>query len=126
MAVRSVSEFIEHIAETLGDFGSVQIKRMFGGHGVFRDGLMFALVADDELFLKADAQTVADFEALGLDPFTYQRAGKRAQLSYYRAPESFLEDRELAHEWAKKAFDAALRARKSAKKSRSPKGARSS
>ncbi len=105
-----MSEFADHVAEILHEFGGVQIRRMFGGQGLFRDGLMFALIADDVLYLKADARTVARFEAQGLEPFAYTRGGKRAQLSYYRAPDAFFEDAVLAREWAAQAFEVALRA----------------
>ena len=83
---------------------------MFGGHGIFRDGLMFAIVADETLYLKVDAGNLNDFTARGLEPFTYRRQNKPTALSYYRAPAECLEDAEAMIRWADKAFAAALRA----------------
>ena len=70
-----MSEFVDHLADLFEAFGPVTVRRMFGGHGVFRDGLMFALVVDDALYLKADEQNRAMFESCGLPRFDYARKG---------------------------------------------------
>ena len=104
-----MSEFVDHLADLFEAFGPVTVRRMFGGHGVFRDGLMFALVVDDALYLKADEQSRTTFESCGLPRFEYARKGKRVSLSYYLAPGDALEDPPTLAEWARPAFDAALR-----------------
>ena len=110
------AEFLDFIKEQLQGFGPVSVRRMFGGAGIFRDGMMFALVADETLYLKADAVSQGEFEALDLPPFTYgAKGGKRTVMAYWRAPEACLEDRDEMTEWARRAFGAALRARKPAK-----------
>ena len=106
-----MSGFIEHLHEVFSEFGPVTAKRMFGGHGIFHDGRMFALVADDVLYLKADKQSCDDFTALDLGPFEYNKAGKTMNMSYYQAPESIYDDQEEAATWAHKAFAAALRSK---------------
>jgi DNA transformation protein len=105
-----MNEFIDHLKDVFRLFGPFAAKRMFSGHGLFRDGLMFGLVVRDTLYLKADAQSAPEFQALGLPPFEYQRQGKVARLAYYAAPEAVTEDAVDAAKWAKMAFDAALRA----------------
>ena len=104
-----MSEFVDHLTDLFEAFGPVTVRRMFGGHGVFRDGLMFALVVDDALYLKADEQSRTTFESCGLPRFEYARKGKRVSLSYYLAPGDALEDPLTLAEWARPAFDAALR-----------------
>lgn len=104
-----MSDFAEHLHEAFERFGHITLKRMFGGHGVFHDGRMFGLVLGDQLYLKADAQTVAAFEAKQLAPFEYLRQGKPTRLSYYQAPPEVFEDREEAAAWARLAWEAALR-----------------
>lgn len=104
-----MSHFTDSLHEVFAALGPVQIRRMFGGHGVFYDGLMCALVMDDTLYLKADAVTAPHFEALDLAPFTYQRQGKSLPMSYRLAPETVFEDREAAALWTRRAFEAALR-----------------
>lgn len=110
-----MSEFVDHLAELFEAFSPVTLRRMFGGHGVFRDELMFGLVVDDALYLKADGKNRAMFESAGLPRFEYTRRGRRIALSYYLAPEEALEDPATLAEWARPAFDAALRARRAGK-----------
>ena len=109
------AEYLDFIKEQLSGFGPVTVRRMFGGAGIFRDGLMFALIADETLYLKADDASQREFEALSLPPFTYGKGGKRTVMSYWRAPEACLDDRDEMTGWARKAFAAALRAQKPAK-----------
>jgi DNA transformation protein len=102
-------EFIDYVMELLGPFGTVRTRRMFGGHGVYLDGLMFALVLEDTLHLKADAMNCVEFEQAGCEIFSYLRKGKRATLNFYRAPEDAMESPELMLPWARSAYAAALR-----------------
>ena len=104
-------EFCAHLADLLGGFGAVTIRRMFGGAGVFRDGLMFALVAYDTLYLKVDAQTRPDFERAGMGPFTYEGHSEPVMMAYFQAPPEAMEDGELLADWARRAYDVALRAK---------------
>ena len=90
--------------------GPVSAKAMFGGFGIFLDGLMFALIADSVLYLKIDKETENDFTARGLEPFTYSKKGKEFKMSYYQAPDEVLEDHDEMYLWASKAYSAALRA----------------
>jgi DNA transformation protein len=107
------AEFRAFLEDQMAEFGKVSIKKMFGGAGVYRDGLMFALVADDVLYLKADGESRGDFDAAGLPPFTYEAGdGKRTIMSYFRAPEACLDDPGEMAEWCRKGFAAALRANK--------------
>ncbi|MGE4248570.1 MAG: TfoX/Sxy family protein [Parvibaculaceae bacterium] len=110
------AEYLDFIKEQLSSFGPVTARRMFGGAGVFRDGLMFALIADETLYFKADDASQGEFEARSLPPFTYgTKEGRRTIMSYWRAPEACLDDRDEMTEWARKAYAAALRAQKPAK-----------
>lgn len=107
-----MSHFVEGLHDVFARFGAVTTRRMFGGHGVFHEGLIFALVADDVLYLKADDASADAFHRLGLGPFLYDKAGKTMAMSYYLAPEGILDDPEEARAWAVLAFEAALRAKK--------------
>jgi DNA transformation protein len=104
------SKFVEYLAEVFESFGAIRARRMFGGYGIYHDGLMFGLVADDVLYLKADAESVAAFTGRGLPCFEYTKQGKRMQISYYAAPEVIFEDPDEARLWAVRGFEAALRA----------------
>lgn len=103
-------EFIEYVMELFGPFGTVAARRMFGGHGVYLDGLMFAIVSQDALYLKADAMNRIEFEQAGCEIFGYARKGKRATINFFRAPADAMESPELMLPWARSAYAAALRA----------------
>lgn len=106
-----MSDYTEYLQDVFELFGPITARRMFGGHGIYHDGVMFALVADETLYLKTDAQTVGDFEREGLGPFEYDKGGRVVRMSYYQAPEALFEDRELAADWARRSLEAAWRAR---------------
>jgi DNA transformation protein len=103
-------EYVAHIVDLLQFIGPVESKSMFGGFGVFLEGLMFGLVADNELYLKVDNQNRQDYEDLGLQAFSFEKNGKEFKMSYYQAPEEAMEDAELLSTWASNAYGAAMRA----------------
>lgn len=105
------TEFITYLHEVFAAFGSIQTRRMFGGFGIYHQRLMFALVINDTLYLKADHLSSPAFQQHGLTPFEYDRQGKTIKMSYYQAPEEVFEDAELAAVWAKRAFEAAVRSK---------------
>ncbi|MCC7046347.1 MAG: TfoX/Sxy family protein [Alphaproteobacteria bacterium] len=109
-------EFCAHVTDLLSGFGPVAIRRMFGGAGVYREGVMFALVAYDTLYLKVDDTTRADYESAGMGPFTYQGKSEPVSLGYFQAPPETMEDADMLCDWARKAYGAALRARAAKKK----------
>lgn len=108
------NEFSAYACEVLSGLGPVTTRRMFGGAGVYHDGLMFGLIADDVLYLKADASTSPEYEAEGKGPFIYEGKGKPISMSYWEVPERLFDDPEEMTPWAVKAYKVALKA--SAKK----------
>jgi DNA transformation protein len=107
-----MSDFIPFVQELLEGWSPVSARRMFGGHGLYHEGLMFAIVMDNRLYLKADEFNRPQFEALGLAPFTYVMKGREVALSYWAAPDSIFDDPNEATQWAQSAWDAALRGHK--------------
>ena len=71
-----------YVVELMQSLGQVYAKRMFGGHGVFLDGLMFALIADGILYFKSDEETHEDYKQRELDAFRYMKKGKEFTLSH--------------------------------------------
>jgi DNA transformation protein len=114
-------EYVAHIVDLLQFIGPVESKSMFGGFGVFLEGLMFGLVANNELYLKVDDQNRQDYEDLDLQAFSYAQKGKEFKMSYYQAPEEAMEDAELLSTWASNAYGAAMRtaAKKGGKRKKS-------
>lgn len=103
-------EYLEYVLDQLRDIDGLSARAMFGGSGLYCDGRMFALIADDVLYLKADAKNQSVFSAEGAAPFVYQGKSKPVTMSYFSVPEERLEDPDLLQEWARLAIDAAMRA----------------
>ncbi len=49
--MKRANEFVEHLNEVFRLFGAIHSKQMFGGYGIYHQGLMFGLVANDTLYL---------------------------------------------------------------------------
>ena len=101
--------FCPYLLDLLEPLGGVAARRMFSGRGLFRGGVMFAIVVGDSLYLKADDQNRPSFVALGLEPFTYRRGERMVALGYFAAPAEALESSDALRPWAEEAFAAALR-----------------
>jgi len=96
--------FKDFIKDQLAAFGPVSIRNMFGGAGVYADGVMFAILADDTLYLKADDISARAFKAEGMTPFTYTPEGKApVAMSYWEVPPRLLEEPEELAIWAHQA-----------------------
>jgi DNA transformation protein and related proteins len=107
----SSPEFIDHIRELLSLQGRILARRMFGGHGIYCDGLFIGIVDDEVLYLKTDDASCAEFERAGSAVFTYQRAGKTARLGFHTVPDEAMDSPALISPWVRLAIQAALRAR---------------
>jgi DNA transformation protein len=110
--VKRVNEFVEHLNEVFRLFGAIHSKQMFGGYGIYHQGLMFGLVANDTLYLKTDAVSAPQFSEAGCVPFEYTKNGTTMRMSYASAPIEIFDDPEMARDWASLAYAAALRSRK--------------
>lgn len=108
-----MSDFAEHLTDLFAPLGPVVVKRMFGGTGVWLDGMMFALAFGDTVYVKTDAENRPLFEAAGAEPFIYtQRKRERtAALPYYSLPAGAEDDPVEASRWGRLGVEAALRAR---------------
>jgi len=109
--------FVAHALDLLALAGPVQARAMFGGYGLYLRGAMFALLDDDELFLKADGESRAAFVEAGCRQWTYPGPKGATAMGYWRPPDEAHEDPEAMLPWARLAVGAAERAqaRKAAK-----------
>ena len=108
--VSSPNEFLDYVLETMSHSAAVTSRKMFGGYGLYREGLMFALIAGEALYFKTDAASVAQFEKAGSLPFVYRSATRSVQMSYWSAPAESLESPAEMRDWCQLAYAAALRA----------------
>lgn len=106
----------EFLRDLFGRLGSLSVRRMFGGQGVYADGAIFAVVINDRLWIKADAETVPRFEAEGSRPFRYQQGDRTVAMAYWSLPEAALDDPDLALEYGRLGLAASLRTKRPAKR----------
>lgn len=109
--------FLAHVLDMLDEaVGGVTARAMFGGHGLYRDGIMFALIAYERLYFKADDANRDRFADAGSEPFTYEAAGRKpVTMSYWEAPEGSLDAPDDLREWALLGIEASKRAAKGKK-----------
>ncbi len=90
------NEFVEWVTgDLLAQMSGVTARAMFGGYGVYKDGVIFGIIVDDELYLKVDASNQAEYEKLGSAPFVYTaKGGKKLMMSYWKVPAEMLESPE--------------------------------
>ena len=101
------AEFRDFVLDLLAPL-CPRARRMFGGVGIMRDGVMFALLAGDAMYLRVDERTRVKFEAESCIPFSYQRAGREVSIgSYYAVPERLYDEPEALVEWGREAIGAA-------------------
>jgi DNA transformation protein and related proteins len=111
------AEFRDHVIEMLDGAGNVTARRMFGGAGIYLDGTIIGLIADDVLYFKVDEENRGDYEANGMGPFVPFDDG-RMTMPYWQVPAEVLDDGEQLIEWARKSWEAGRRsaAKKETKK----------
>lgn len=108
-----MSGLVAHLQDLLASTpfaDRTRFRAMFGGHGLYLDNRMCAIVFNDGLYLKTDANSRQDFLARGLGPFVYLKRGEPMPLSYYQAPAEALEDSAELSDWLDRAAGAAARA----------------
>jgi DNA transformation protein len=102
--------FAEFLREQFAPLGHLTMRRMFGKTGVFCDGVMFGMVADNTLFFRVDDDNRAAFaEAATFPPLNYEKKGSSIDLSFWRAPERLFEEPDELLSWARAALAAAHR-----------------
>jgi DNA transformation protein len=118
------NDYRDFVLEQLAAAGRVQPRAMFGGVGLYLDGLFFALIDDDTLYFKADEASRRRYEAAGSRPFCPDASRPEQAMGYWQVPADVLEDPEALVEWAREAQGVALSKRSKRVTRRRPAAAR--
>ena len=101
------------MSDVFKNTSGVTSRAMFGGWGIYQNGVMFALIADGELYFKVGETNKSDFEKEGSHPFVYSQGNhKSTTMSYWVLPERVMEDEEELAIWVKKSVSIARKAKK--------------
>jgi DNA transformation protein len=106
-------EFMDYVTDQLAGWADVSVRKMFGGAGLYCEGVMFGLIADDVAYLKVDDSNRDDFVKAGASAFNpYPEKGKTAVMSYYEVPADVLEKPDELAKWAQRSLIIAKKKRK--------------
>lgn len=104
------------MVDVLGGIHGVTSRAMFSGFGLYKDGVIFGIIAENELYFKVDDSNRADYESRGMNPFTYQMpGGKIYSMSYYQVPEEIREQKHEIVSWVQKAVAVSLKGKRKKK-----------
>ena len=104
--------YAEYIVDQLLHMGNITVKQMFGGFGIYKDGIIFGIIISSELYFKTNKESEKEFACLNSEPFSYNRGDKIIKMSYWKVPEEIIESRERLAEFAIKAHAVSSASRK--------------
>lgn len=106
-------DYLHHVLDLLSGLEKVTYRGMFGGYGIYLNGIIFAIIADDELYFKVDNISIDMYKKYNSEPFSYTtKNGKKAVMSYWKVPCSVLEDDTKLLEYSKAAYNASVNSKK--------------
>ena len=111
-------DYLRWVLEHLSGAEGVSSRRMFGGFGLYRNGVFFGIISGDTLFFKASETSRADYETRGMARFRPYRNKPLLSMSYYEVPADVLEDADECVRWAMQAVAAGAVKKKSSKRRR--------
>lgn len=119
------TDYLAYVIDQFAPFAKVISRRMFGGVGLYADGLFFGLIDDDTLYLKVDDSNRDDYVSRGCVPFRPLANDPDAySMSYFQLPEDVLEDPDTLRFWARKALAVAAASAAAKARRKSPGKAR--
>lgn len=101
------------LSDVFNGIDGISSKSMFGGYGFYKDGIIFAIIADEKLHFKVGSSNQKDYEDYGSAPFVYpMKNGKTTTLSFWELPADIMEDKEILPSWIEKSVQASLLSKK--------------
>lgn len=112
--MKTKSSFLDYVLQdAMQEIEGITAKAMFGGYGLYKEGVVFGIIADEQLYFKVDDTNRVEYEKRGSRPFSYEgKNRKRITMSYWEVPAEILEDRSILVEWV----DASVAASKNTKR----------
>jgi len=108
MKVRSYAR-IHQSKECLSSLGEIRYRSLFGGYSLTVGNVVFAMVSEGELYLRACEQTEVYFVKKAPEPLLYNKRGRTIELNYYRVDEGLWSDQQKLLELSTDALHSAQR-----------------
>lgn len=108
------SSYVEYLVnDVFANIDGFSAKKMFGGYGLYKEGIMFGLIAGTDVYFKVDELNKPTYVQQGSKPFIYAKGNhKSVTMSYWLVPSDIIENTDTLHEWIKEAVQAAFRSKK--------------
>lgn len=97
------NDFLDYVIDQLSNWGEINTKRMFGGAALYNDGLAFALVSNDVVYLKVDETNKDKYIQFGSSPLKPFKSDAIVP-SFYNVPDEVFEDSDIFIEWAEESL----------------------
>jgi len=112
-ADKSLNEYVVH--DLLSQIRGITSRAMFGGYGIYKNGKIFAIIADGELYFKVGDSNKADYQKHDSKPFVYDAHGKQMEMSYWQLPQEIMDNKDKVAIWVEKSWPSRKRVRKGRK-----------
>ncbi|MEQ8880085.1 MAG: TfoX/Sxy family protein [Cyclobacteriaceae bacterium] len=103
----SKEDYLNFLKDQLSGIGEFETKKMFGGHGFFKDGLMFGMLGSGTFRLKVNESNEQDYIDKGMKPYYSDK--KKKGMPYWEVPADVLENRTELSKWALKSVSIAIK-----------------
>lgn len=108
----SSKDYAKYVTEDLmSEIDGISARAMFGGFGMYKDGIIFGLIVENQLYFKVDETTMEKYKKLGGKPFEYEMRGKVSAMPYWLVPETILDNVEELRMWVEEAAEISLKAK---------------
>lgn len=115
MKPNSFHEFV--LNDLLGPIGGITSRAMFGGYSFYKDGVIFAIIAEGQLYFKVDDSNRAQYEAAGSGPFVYSsRDGRDMTMAYWQLPDEIIDNPEELQVWVQQSVEVSKNTKSKKKK----------
>ncbi|QOL19903.1 TfoX/Sxy family protein [Candidatus Bodocaedibacter vickermanii] len=102
---------INNVINALSPFGDITARRMFGGYGIYKNGIIIALMDEDEVYFKSIPATEPLYQSFDSYPFVYEGQRRPVKMSYWHVPQTIFNDPILLEKWVETAYHSALAAK---------------
>lgn len=106
------NDFVNFVVGLLSSFGHITSKAMFGGHAIYNNGIIIAIILEDELYFKTNSETEKDYGKYGSEPFIYNGNKNPVKMPYWKVPAEIIDDNDLLELWFAKAYEVAIKSKK--------------
>jgi len=102
--------YLEYVLDLLSHCDSITSRAMFGGYGIYKNGVIFAIIAHDELYFKVDQSNIDLYKKQGSEAFTFETKGRvSTMISYWKVPLIIMEDETQLKDWVEQSYNISLK-----------------